>query len=168
LESDAKASNSVSFNVEQEEMIDFKKYLIYLEGIRESLPKHIYEFARDVNRHSLSSPHSLHDSWISSITIRENRNGTRPFNPKPSIEVVLLGPMHDRDIILIYSEIEFYEIRGNKNEFNWGDTFHGDINRHEIRLKDNFFEHAIWLHSDSIIRIVFNEFELKEKMHNTM
>lgn len=148
--------------------MDFKKYLEYLETNKKNLPVDIYEFAKDENRHNLSSPHSLHDAWISSITIKENRNKERPFNPKPSIKIELLGPMHDRDIILSYFDVESYEIKGNKNRFNWGDTFHGDIDRHEIRLSESLYEHTIWFHSDSVLKIKFRKFEIRENMYNNV
>ena len=146
--------------------MEFKKYLEYLETIKENLSINIYEFAKDENRHNLSSPHSLRDAWISSITIKENRNKERPFNPKSSIIIELLGPKHDRNIILSYTEVESYEIKGHRNQFNWGDTFHGDIDRHEIRLTESLYEHIIWFHSDSILRIKFRAFEIEEKMYN--
>lgn len=146
--------------------MDFKKYLEYLETIKKNLPLDIYEFARDENRHNPGSPHSLHDAWISSITIKENRNKERPFNSKPSIKIEILGPMHDRDIILTYIEVESYKIKGNKNPLNWGDTFHGDIDHHEIRLSESLYEHIIWFHSDSILRIKFKKFEIRENVYS--
>ena len=146
--------------------MDFEKYLEYLETIKKDLPVNIYEFAKDENRQNLSSPHSLHDAWISSLTIKENRNKERPFNSKLSIKIELLGPMHDRDIILSYIEVESYEIKGNKNPFKWGDTFHGDIDRHEMRLSESLYEHIIWFHSDSMLKIKFRKFEINENRYN--
>ena len=87
----------------------------------------MYDFAIDVNRHNLDSPHSLHDSWMASITIKENRSKERPFDSKPTIELVLLGQMHDRDITIRYLGVESYQMQGIKNPYNWGDTFQGDV-----------------------------------------
>jgi hypothetical protein len=147
-------------------MIDFKKYLSYLLNIQDQLPEAVYEFASDETRHDSSSPGSLHDAWLSKIAIVESRNGNTPFEPRVSLELTLLGPQHDRDMILTYSSVAEYEIAGKRNEFSYGDTFHGDIDQHEIKLADKKIQHTIWFHSASIIRIKFAEFSIEEQLLN--
>jgi hypothetical protein len=137
-----------------------------MKGNKDRFPVQVYDFAIDVNRHNLDSPHSLHDSWMTSITIKENRNKERPFDPEPSIEIDLLGQMHDRDIILSYSDIESYQIKGLKNPYNWGDTYQGDVSCHEVRLnEEGLLIHEILFSSDSTITIVCKNFSCTERLH---
>ncbi|MES9993755.1 MAG: hypothetical protein ABW098_17535 [Candidatus Thiodiazotropha sp.] len=144
----------------------FDDYIEYMEKYRGSFPLEVYEFAVDVNRHNLDSPHSLHDSWMTSITIKENRKIQRPFNPEPSIELVFLGQMHDRDIILNYAGVESYKIEGIKNQFNSSDTFQGDISCHEVRLsEEGLIVHEILFASGSTIIITCKNFECSESLH---
>jgi len=144
----------------------FDDYKMYMEENRVKFPSHVFEFATDVNRHNLDSPHSLHDSWMTSITIKENRNPKRPFNPEPTIEIELLGQMHDRAIILNYSGIENYFIEGLKNPYNWGDTYQGDISRHEVRLtEEGLLVHEILFVSESKIIIACKDFQCSEILH---
>ncbi|MCB1591601.1 MAG: hypothetical protein KDI90_04025, partial [Alphaproteobacteria bacterium] len=112
------------------------------------------------------SPHSLHDSWITSFQVNEVRNPERPFDPKVYIELHLLGPMHDRDFLLKYSCVEGYQLYGRKNKLNWADTFHGDILFHEFRLQnDRLFVHEMILRSDSKIQISSGDFSFLETLH---
>ena len=118
-----------------------------------------------MNRHNLDSPHSLHDSWMTSLTIKENRKLERPFEPKPTIEIELLGPMHDRSIILTYAGIASYEITGLLNPYNWADTYHGDIMRHEVRLRESGrFIHEIEFSSESRIIVVCKDLQCSERL----
>lgn len=144
----------------------FKDYIQYMEENRIKFPSHVFEFATDVNRHNLDSPHSLHDAWMTSIKIKENRNPKRPFEPKPTIELELLGQKHDRAILLSYSGIESYTIKGLRNPFNWGDTYHGDISCHEVRVNDEgLLVHEILFVSESVIIIVCEDFQCSERLH---
>ncbi len=142
----------------------FSEYRKYLEVHKDRFPSHVYEFAIDENRHNLSSPHSLHDSWMTSITIKENRNASRPFDPKPTIEITLLGQMHDREIVLSYSGIESYNIEGLKNPYNSGDTYQGDVSCHEVRLNSNgLLIHEILFASESKIMVVCSDIRCEER-----
>ena len=144
----------------------FDDYKKYIEENKHNFPSHVFEFATDVNRHNLDSPHSLHDSWMTSITIKENRNLDRPFDPEPTIEIELLGQMHDRTIVLSYSGIENYAIEGLKNPYNWGDTYQGDISCHEVRLnEEGLLVHEILFVSESKITIVCQNFQCSERLH---
>lgn len=144
----------------------FDNYIEYMERNKKKFPTRVFDFATDVNRHKLDSPHSLHDSWMTSITIKENRNSKRPFDPNPTIEIELLGQMHDRDIILSYFGVENYKIKGLKNPYNWGDTYQGDILCHEVRLnKKGFIIHEIVFASESKIVIACKDFLCSERLH---
>ena len=146
----------------------FFEYFQYLEKNKAEFPKHIYEFAIDEERHNLRSPHSLHDAWISSILIKEVRNKERPFDSHSVIELLLLGPMHDRDFHIKYEGIHKYEVHGNKNPYNWNDTLHGDILQHEIiKNEDQLFVHRLIMSSSSSIEIVCSNIIFEEKEHIT-
>ena len=135
-----------------------------MESNKDSFPNHVYEFATDVNRHSLDSPHSLHGSWMTSITIKENRRSKRPFDPSPTIEINLLGPMHDREIVLAYSGVEKYRVDGIKNQKNWRDTYQGDILCHQVTLyRSELITHEIQFASNSKIAITCISFTCTER-----
>jgi len=134
---------------------------------RARFPSHVYDFAVDENRHNLDSPSSLHDAWMTSISIKENRQEKRPFNPKPTVEVVLLGPMHDREITLEYTDVEEYRIEGIEDKVNFSDTYHGDILCHEVRVNEQqFVIHEIKFASASRIVIACASFVCTEKELN--
>jgi len=56
----------------------FDEYIKTMEKEKEHFPDHVYEFATDSKRQELQSPHPLHDSWLTSLTIKENRKIDRP------------------------------------------------------------------------------------------
>ncbi|SFM37402.1 hypothetical protein [Marinobacter zhejiangensis] len=116
---------------------DFDSYLEYIEANRSRFSAAVYEFASSITRYDLNSPHSLHDAWLSSLTVKENRNSERPFELDTTIELVLLGPMHDREISLKYVGVQSYRFEGKQNPYNWADTFHGDISGHEVTATDD-------------------------------
>ncbi|RMH89362.1 hypothetical protein EA797_15675 [Stutzerimonas zhaodongensis] len=141
----------------------FDNYVSYLEAHKSSFPEHIYAFASSEERHNLTSPHSLHDSWLSSISIRELRRPESEGRNLPSIEIELLGPMHDRTIVLQYQEVHSYQISGAMNQYNWADTFHGDVSAHAIlACGESKFLHCITFVSGSKIEVQFEEFKCCE------
>ena len=121
----------------------FDEYQGYLESIRDRLPPQVYAFATDVNRYSLDSPQPLHDCWLASLSVFEERVPERPFNPKVRIRLRLLGQRHDRYINLTYHDVRGYELVGSPNRYNPADTFHGDVAAHEVRLEDDTLVHEI-------------------------
>ncbi|WP_125564801.1 hypothetical protein [Pseudoalteromonas rubra] len=144
----------------------FDDYLEYMRARKGKIPVHVYEFATDVNRHDFESPQSLHDSWVTSINIKEHRNKERPFNPSTTIEIELLGPMHDRNIVLKYEEIESYAFEGTKNPYNYADTYHGDIVCHEVRLTEGgYLLHEILMASEATIKIVCKNITCNEQVY---
>lgn len=142
----------------------FEKYFAYLNGIKDKLPAHVYEFASDLRRYELNDALSLHDSWITSLTIRENRARSRPFKPAPSIELVLLGQRHDREMVLEYYDVQSYRIEGHKNPTNWLDTFHGDVTHHEVSVSDEgSILHELVCRSGSVLCIKCKDFKCTER-----
>ena len=112
----------------------FDGYLALLNEWQGRLPKHVYDFAGDIERHNLTSPRSLHDAWVESITVSEHRNDERPFDARLQIQLVLLGPMHDRKFSLVYTGVARFELGGVSNQHNVNDTFHGDLLKHRVIL----------------------------------
>lgn len=142
----------------------FDLYRQYLEENRDRFPLAVFEFAANVERYSLDSPHSLHDAWLSSISVKENRSKHRPFEPRPSVELVLLGPKHDRDIILTYEGVSHYQIEGSRNPYNWAETFHGDLNSHEVRITEKGeIIHEIAFVSKSSVLVTCETFKCTER-----
>lgn len=141
----------------------FDSYISYLEAHKSEFPEHIYAFASSEERHNLTSPHSLHDSWLTSISIKEPRGPDIDGRSLPAVEVALLGQMHDRTIVLQYHRVHSYQISGTMTPYNWADTFHGDISTHEmlVRSKSRFL-HRITFTSGSKIEVEFEEFKCFE------
>jgi len=83
---------------------EFEKYLEYLNAIKEKLPKDIFEFASDINRHSFSEE-SLHDSWLKSVECSHNFE-TRTAD----ITLTLLGAYHDREFTFCFHSVSQYKL----------------------------------------------------------
>ena len=141
---------------------DFDKYISNLVANKEKMPEQLFEFAANPERYELNHPRSLHNTWVTSLTIAENRNKQRPFDASLSITLNLLGQHHDRDIVLTYNNVKSYELIGHINEFNYNDTFHGDVLTHEISLENEQYQHIIELRSGSKFKVCFTEFEVIE------
>ncbi len=83
---------------------DFSDYLIYLETIKNKLPKKLYDFVRDINRHNFEKT-SLHDSWLKDFKVKTN------FEKRISIiSLVLFGSYHDREFHFLFEEVEQYTL----------------------------------------------------------
>lgn len=144
----------------------FDLYIEYLQKNKDRFPASVFNFATDIERHNLDSPHSLHDAWMESFAVKEKRQEERSLDASLAIELVLLGPMHDRDIILRYEGVVSYQIEGNKNPYNWSDTFHGDVSRHEVSISERgLICHEIEFASLSRIVIVCEHFSCVERLH---
>ena len=141
---------------------NFDKYISNLVSNKTKFPEQLFEFATNLERYELNHPKSLHDSWVTSLTIAENRNKQRPFDASLSITLNLLGQKHDRDIVLTYNNVKYYELIGHENEFNYNDTFHGDILTHEVSLENELYKHILELRSGSIFKVYFTEFKVTE------
>ena len=138
------------------------RYFEYVETIRNSLPAHIYEFASSEKYFTLNSPHSLHDSWLNSVEIRESHG--KETDSVVGITLKLLGQLHNRIIILDYKDVAGYSLTGKKNPYNYADTFHGDVFTHEIRLSDaGNLIHEI-LFQDSTFTIECKDFTHREEI----
>ncbi|NVK22714.1 MAG: hypothetical protein HWD86_09370 [Kangiellaceae bacterium] len=144
---------------------DFDQYVEELKSKQNLIPLQIYDLATNIERHELSNPSSLHDSWLDVYTVREIRNPERPFECKALIELRLLGQMHDRYISISYENVASHEFIGSTNGFNVTDTFHGDILKHAIIVLDEgMFRHKLEFRSGSKLSIDFKDLEITEEM----
>src|SRR5258706_8378391 len=87
---------------------DLKSYFGYLDDIKDRLPADLFAFARNADNYDLMSHQSLHDAWLNSVLMIENATGSRSEIRKVSIECRFLGPYHDLEIILLYSNVSRY------------------------------------------------------------
>lgn len=142
-------------------VIDFAPYSTYLESIRHLLPAHVYAFASNSNYYDLESPGSLHDSWLETLTVRENASGDRREARQLEIHLCLYGPYHDRWINLRYIGVTFYSFHTPDNKSR-EHTAHGDLLTHEIRLgNDGLLIHEILFTTDATLLI-----ECKDIVHS--
>jgi len=123
----------------------WKAYYIYLESVKDRLPKTAYEFAT-APWHFFNPEHLLdysdprthmapHDAWLEVATIAEPSSGDRSQNRSIDISVRLLGSYHDGHIELAYSEVQSYTMIANPDRRKVGEG-HGDWLYDEIRLSE--------------------------------
>ena len=98
------ANTNMKYNKAYTEGVIFEKYLEYLDTIKEKLPKDLFEFVSDSNRHDLYEK-SLHDSWVKSVECSHNFE-TRTAD----ITLILLGAYHDRIFRLCFHNVSQYKI----------------------------------------------------------
>ena len=114
----------------------FTTYFEYIESIFDKIPKHLYNFAKDFGRYSLNHPSSLHDTWLSSLTVSENYEKDDSSIAQVEIHLSLLGQLHDRYIELVYKRVSHYSFEKTLFQKPPTQTAHGDLIVHEIRLTD--------------------------------
>ncbi len=122
--------------------LDFNRYLLYLESIRERLPAHVFAFAANPAHYDLQSRSSLHDAWLQSLTVGETAQGERQEVRRTEIRLALLSPYHDRHIHLHYTGVEAYAFQSpaRHGEPRYLDTAHGDL-----------LTHAVWLNNSDML-----------------
>jgi hypothetical protein len=149
------------------EGIDFKRYSAYIATIRDMIPAHVHSFASDSSYFDLSSPSSLHDSWLESLTVREVASGERKEIRRMEVSISLLGPFHDRRIHLHYSGVTLYTFSAppHYGEQRFDHTAHGDLFTHEIRLgHEGFFIHELLFENDATFLIECSDLRHSEEL----
>jgi len=151
--------------------IRYGRYLDYLETIKGSLPAHVAEFASSKQFFTLDSPHSLHDAWLNSVEVRETRRSEQPREPTVTLTLKLLGQYHDRVIVLEYENVFQYRMEGTREikdgppNFQYGDTFHGDVITHEVRLgNEGHIIHEIAFATESALLVECLNFTHREEI----
>jgi hypothetical protein len=147
--------------------IDFDKYLVYLETIRDQLPEHIFAFASSRCYFDLESRSSLHDAWMETLTVRESASGKHEENRKLEIHLCLLGPYHDRRIHLRYTGVAQYSFITPSQYENprYQHTAHGDLFTHEITLgREGLVVHELLFERDATLLIECSNLEHTEEL----
>ncbi len=136
----------------------FENYLSYLKKIESRLPKVVYDFVSDVNRHNFSKQ-SLHDSWLKKVDIDtdiENRNA--------DIYLVFLGAYHDREFHFSFENVREYNIAQGLQDMS------RDLIAFEIGLENNCYDEeqlvfrAEFSGEGHEIEIYFNDIKVEEKI----
>jgi hypothetical protein len=131
----------------------FKRYLAYMELIRERIPSEIYEFVVNDWHYYPSHHRSLHDSWIDRLEIREVSYDQNLQNRIIGISLSLLGSYQDGKTYLEYSDVKKYELQ-MKMLSNKGNKAHGDLLVDEISLSDSGnLVHEILFHDNTTLLI---------------
>jgi hypothetical protein len=117
----------------------FDDYFQYVESVRHQLSPEAYSFASNFDHYDLQSKTSLHDSWVQSVHIEESASGSRNEARQLGIRVSLLGPYHDRVLMLFYDNVSEYAINAKCSVAQA--VAHGDIFTHEVRMTDG--QHVI-------------------------
>jgi hypothetical protein len=103
---------------------NFENYVDYLNLIRNKLPKDLFDFFTNPQRHDFSKQ-SLHDSRVKKIAISHAARGDI------NIALTLLGAYRDRTFILRFKRVTQYAISqayGDMDE---------DLITHEIAIEQN-------------------------------
>jgi hypothetical protein len=131
---------------------DHTQYWAYLESARLQISPHIFAFASNPENHDLTSPNSLHDSWLESWNVEEISDEAR----KRSIQIraKLLGSRHDRQIHLTYGHVRHHSIVSEGKSAG-----HGDLLIHEMRLAEpGWYIHELLFSEGSTFLVAFRDF----------
>lgn len=147
--------------------IDFMRYSAYIASIKGMIPEHVYAFASDPRHYDQSSPSSLHDSWLESLTVREVAGGERKEIRRMEVTIILLGPFHDRRFHLHYSGVTLYKFCAPPHyvEQRFNHIAHGDLFTHEVRLgHDGLTVHELLFENDATFLIECADFRHFEEL----
>jgi hypothetical protein len=145
-------------------MIDYQRYYQYLEEVKYVLDEEVYKFASNSDHFDLRSPNSLHEAWLEEFKITEDR--IKNFSSGyVSGAVTLLGPAHDRKIILEYTDVQGYNFSFDSKALVLNNIFqHGDIYTHELRLDEGVHVHEILFARGHRFLIKFGGFSYREEL----
>lgn len=141
----------------------YDEYFKYIDSVKSDLSDELYEFSSNVNRYDLSSPESLHDSWLRSLQVQDTIQEDGGINKAiTAIEIELLGPHHDRVFCLKYTEVKSYIFdKPIKNI----PVNHYDLLCHEVRVNGKGYkEHVILFDNEISFQIEFCGFSFSERL----
>jgi hypothetical protein len=131
----------------------YDPYFQYLDQMKGSMLPHIHEFASNTTHHNLTSPNSLHDSWIEYWRISEVVVGEKRSDRRIDIDACLLGPMHDRHIYLHYRDVRQHTITANNG------SDYGDLLVHELTITaDGVYVHELLFAGGAVFTVHFSDF----------
>jgi len=135
---------------------DHCPYWEYLESVKGVMPVHLFEFASNPENHDLTSPNSLHDSWLEYWRIAEIAKEDRHSGRRSQIEACFLGPMHDRHIYMQYKDVEKHSITAGYDRA----MQHGDLLVHELAIvREGLFSHELVFAQGMVFLVHFADFE---------
>ncbi len=128
-------------------------YLAHVASISEGWPDDLKDLA-SLRRLHLSERGSLHDSWLQSSRI--DLGDLRQDHAETSIEIVLLGPYHDRHFRLRYLGVAEYRLDSQEPR--------DDLLVHEIHREGDLWVHEMLFASGSTVHIRCRSMEFRESM----
>lgn len=135
---------------------DHRPYWQYLESVKGAMPAHMFEFASNDEHHNLTSPNSLHDSWLEYWRIAEIAKQDSHRVRRSQIEACFLGPMHDRYIYLQYTNVERHSITADYDRA----LQHGDLLVHELAIvREGLYSHELVFAHGMVFMVHFADFE---------
>ena len=149
--------------------IDYDRYTRYLGTVQGHMPEHVFAFASDSRHFDLDSPTSLHDAWLESLSICESATGEGRSPRTTRIDIVLLGPQHDREILLRYENVARYRLSlENDGDRRFGPPSHGDLYTHEVRIEeDGMLVHELLFVDGGSMSITCRDLGHSERMRET-
>jgi hypothetical protein len=142
----------------------YDKYFKYIDEIKDKLPLEIYLFASDKDRYDLSNRKSLHDSWITSLSVDYNDVPEDKDQFATTVNLELLGAYHDRKFILSYDNVYQYSIVKIHTKSR---LRRDDLLIHEIRISDQgYLEHTIQFDGGLTFFVSCKLFAFKEILGN--
>lgn len=148
----------MKYNKAYEKEGKFEDYLTYLESIKQKLPKDVFDFVSDFNRHNFSEQ-SLHDGWIKSFECCSDfEAGTT------DITLSLLGAYFDREFKFYFKKVSQYAISQHISDMD------RDLITFEIGLEENEEEEdalvfrAKFSGEETYIEIYFQKIQIDEHL----
>lgn len=145
------------------------EYFKHLDSISSRIPAALRELIQNENRYVPSSRQSFHDAWLSSLKLL----GPQECEPRKvfAIEIVLLGPYHDRLFELTYLSADNYKIElpavnglREKIEYRGAMKYKDDLAIHEFDLsKEGNLEHRLLFDSGLTISICCADILFEER-----
>jgi hypothetical protein len=151
----------------EDEGINFQRYVDYIKSIKSNLPDHVYSFASDSRYFDLNSPMSLHDSWLESLIVKEISGDEGSKSRSLAIQLILLGPFHDRRICILYTGVTKYlfDTPPQSDSPRNAHIAHGDLYTHEVRLgNEGLLIHEILFERGSRFLIECKDFTHSEEI----
>lgn len=137
----------------------YDKYFNYLKSIRDQLSAPTYDFFSDIERYAGDSGKSLHDAWVDKVNVVQGDAGR---NEDFSINIVLIGPFHDRRFSIVYSGVRGFDLRHCGTRRRPGRQ---DLLAHELRMNaEGKIEHLIDFDDGLCIYVVCDSLAVDEEL----
>lgn len=139
----------------------FSDYFSYLASMKHEFQEEIYVFLADETRYDLSSKGSLHDAWIKTLTFNSPFVTDEVAEDVPNVQLILLGPYHDRDFVLSYFGVVSCDMNLQLSD----DDRKKDLLIHEARMEEGIMVHELLFDGDMTIKIRCKSMHFEEKFY---